>query len=170
MSNIHEEATMKEERYRKGQVVFREGDAGDCLYYVRWGSVGVYTDYGTRSAKKLAVLGIGDYFGEMGLLEHESRSATIVSLDHDTVLNRISDTEFEEFLKENPAKVMDILRRLSHKLRDTTRKYLEICQEVNKSVGSDAKSITEAKVYGFAQSEPLKAVHDSVQAKTNSEA
>lgn len=161
---------MKEERYRKGQVVFREGDPGDCLYYIRYGSVGVYADYGSRDEKMLAELGTGDYFGEMGLLNHEKRSATIVSFDHETVLNRISDAEFEEFFHENPAKVMDIFRQLSHKLRDTTKRYLGICQEVNKTVGADTNAITEAKVYGFEENAELKAVHDSVQASTDAKA
>jgi CRP-like cAMP-binding protein len=161
---------MKEEKYRKKQVVFREGDSGDCMYYIVWGSVGVYIGYGTPSEKKLAELRQGDYFGEMGLLDHEKRSATIVSLDHGTVLNRISDAEFKEFLKTNPAKVMDILRRISHKLRDTTKSYLEICQAVNTSVGAEVDQVVESRTYGFDKNEQLKSVYEDVQANAGDNA
>lgn len=161
---------MKEEKYRKKQVVFREGDSGDCMYYIVWGSVGVYIGYGTPSEKKLAELRQGDYFGEMGLLDHEKRSATIVSLDHDTVLNRISDEEFEEFLKTNPAKVMDILRRISHKLRDTTKNYLEICQAVNTSVGTEVDQVDESEVYGFGKNDQLRSVYEDVRAHEGTDA
>ena len=161
---------MNEEKYRKGRVVFRQGDPGDCLYYIRWGVVGVYANYGEEGEEKLAELRTGDYFGEMGLLDNEARSATIVSLDSDTVLSRISEDEFEEFLRDNPAKVMDILIRLSHKLRDTTKSYLEICQAVDASVGTQSSEVTGSRTYGFEQNRTLKAIHDDVQATTNSKA
>ena len=88
---------MKEEKYRKGQVVFRQGDSGDCMYSIRWGSVGVFANYGEKNEKQLAELRAGDYFGEMELLDHASRSATVVSLERGTVLNRISEDEFDEY-------------------------------------------------------------------------
>lgn len=160
---------MKEEKYRKGQVVFRQGDPGDCLYYIRWGSVGVYANYGKRNEEKLAELRAGDYFGEMGLLDHASRSATVVSLDYDTVLNRISEEEFDEFLHEKPARVVDILQRLSHKLREVTKAYLEICQAVDESVGTQTDVVDETKTYGFDQNEKLKAIYDDMQDVTGTE-
>lgn len=161
---------MKEERFRRRQVVFRQGDPGDCLYYIVWGSVGVYANYGERGEEKLAELRAGDYFGEMGLLDHERRSATVVSLDHDTVLNRISEEEFEEFLRERPARVVDILQRLSHKLRDTTKAYLEICHAVSDTVGAQADQLDEDTTYGFDRNETLRAVHDDMQPATGADA
>lgn len=161
---------MKAEKYRKGQVVFRQGDPGDCLYYIRYGSVGVYVNYGEKNEELLAELGANDYFGEMGLLDHESRSATVVCLERDTTLCRISDEEFEEFLHENPARVVDILRRMSHKLRATTKNYLEICHAVSESVGPQETEVAEQKTYGFAQDETLVAIHDQVQSSAGDEA
>ncbi len=161
---------MTKERYRKGQIVFRQGEPGDCMYYIRWGVVGVYAGYGSGKEEKLAELKAGDYFGEMGLLDHETRTATVVSIEHDTVLGRITEDEFDEFLRENPARVMDILRGLSHKLRDTTKDYLEICQAVSKSVGAQSDEVAESTTYGFDQNETLKAIHDDVYAKASDEA
>lgn len=160
---------MNSEKYRKGKVVFRQGDHGDCLYYIRWGSVGVFVNYGEANEEKLAELRTGDYFGEMGLLDHADRSATVVSLDHETTLDRISEEEFEEFLRDNPARVVDILKRLSHKLRDATRNYLEICQAVGESVGAQADEVSRQESYGFAQNAKLKAIHDDMQATIGAE-
>ena len=156
---------MNEERYRKGKVVFQEGDPGDCLYYIRWGTVGVYSQYGTKGQRKLAELRTGDYFGEMGLLDHEPRSATVVSLDHDTTLDRISEDEFARFLEERPAKVMDILRRLSHKLRDTTKGYLRLCQAIDDSVGPHTEVVGETGSYGFDRDDRLRVAHDAMSEK-----
>ena len=161
---------MDTKKYRKGQVVFRQGDPGDCLYFIRYGSVGVYAHYGEKNEEMLADLHAGDYFGEMGLLDHTVRTATAVSLEYDTTLSRISDSEFDEFLREKPARVVDILQRLSHKLRATTKNYLEICQAVSESVGAQEDKVAESKTYGFAQNETLKAVHDSVHASAGDEA
>ena len=154
---------MKTEKYRKGQVVFRQGDQSDCLYYIRWGGVSVIANYSKTNEEKLAELRSGDYFGEMGLLDHETRTATVVSIEHDTVLGCITEDEFDEFLRENPARVMDILRGLSHKLRDTTRGYVEICQAVSESVGAQSDEVAESTTYGFDKNETLKAIHDDVQ-------
>lgn len=153
---------MEAKKYRKGKVVFWQGEPGGCLYFIRYGSVGVYVNYGETSEEKLAELGAGDYFGEMGLLDHKDRAATVVSLDHDTTLCRITDDEFDEFLHENPARVVDILQRLSHKLRTATKSYLKICQAVNESVDAQEDEVAEAKSYGFAQNETLRAIHDDV--------
>lgn len=158
-----QEVQVNEERFRKGQVVFRQGDPADSMYYIRWGVVGVYANYGQRGEEKLAELRTGDYFGEMGLLDHESRSATVVCLDSETVLNRISEKEFEEFLHDNPAKVVDILGRLSHKLRKATKSYLEICRAVEESVGSQSTVVAESTTYGFERNKTLKAIHDREQ-------
>jgi hypothetical protein len=67
-------------------------------------------------------------------------------------------------MSENPTQVMDILRQLSHKLRNTTKKYLELCKDVESAVGSDTETVDENKHYGFENNERLAAVHDGQEA------
>ena len=153
---------MSSQEYKKKQIVFREGEPGDCMFFIRWGSVGVYKDYGTPRQKQLATLVQGDYFGEMGLLDGETRSATIVALDHQTVLDRIGEDEFAEFLTTNPAKVQDILAQLCHKLRHATQEYLDVCQSVHRSVGERVESVDESSDYHFSKNEQLNAIHSKV--------
>ena len=38
--------------YEKGKVILRQGEKGDCMYYVHSGVIGIYKDYGTNHANK----------------------------------------------------------------------------------------------------------------------
>ena len=49
-----------------GTVLFRDGEPGACMYAVHWGTVGIYSDYGTDSEKLLTKLSANDFFGEIG--------------------------------------------------------------------------------------------------------
>ena len=151
---------MNEERYHRGRIIFREGNRGDSLYYIFYGTVGIYVNYGRDNQRMLAELTTGDYFGEMGLLDGGKRTATAVCLENDTVLDRITEDEFDRFMRENPERVMDIMKRLCHKLRNTTHAYVALCKDVESTVGENAESVDEYENYGFENNERLVAVHD----------
>jgi putative ABC transport system ATP-binding protein len=61
-----------------GDVVIRQGDAGDLFYLIRSGSVDVLINDGTQD-RKVAELKEGQYFGEAALITDEPRNATIVA-------------------------------------------------------------------------------------------
>jgi CRP-like cAMP-binding protein len=69
-------------RFRKGETVFHQGDPGDALFIVASGSVKVVlpSDEGAEPAI-VAVLGAGEFFGELALLDGAPHSATIVALE-----------------------------------------------------------------------------------------
>ena len=125
--------------FNKGEVIFRQGDPGNCMYDIVWGSVGVYAEYGTPNEKKLAELRPGDFFGEMGLLEQSPRSATVVALENDTQVSAIMESDFRDYFAENPAKVFTIMQTLSQKLRRTTQDYLDVCRTVYETVEGEKK-------------------------------
>ena len=159
---------MSDTKYGRRQVVCSEGDVGDCMYYVRWGSVGVYKGYGTKGQTKIAEIGAGNYFGESGLLDGEARNATVVALEKDTMIRTITEDDFVEFMSENPTEVLAILGKMSHMLRNVTRDYMNLCREVAESVGEGEDEVDESSDYGFSRNALLRQVHDDDTAKAPS--
>ena len=124
--------------FARGTVLFREGDPGDCMYELETGSVGIYHDYGGPDEKLITKLinSSSDLklFGEMGLLEHAPRSATVVVLDEGTVLTRISEDEFIAYFTEKPVAVLNLMQQMCNRLRKTTNDYVEACRTVHDAV------------------------------------
>ena len=106
--------------YNTNEIILKQGDAGESMFYVLAGKVGVYLDYGTSSEKELTELCEQQFFGEMSLLNNEVRSATVVALEDDTCLQEISEANFKDFCMEYPEKVFAIMQQLSERLRRAT--------------------------------------------------
>ena len=115
--------------FRKGEIIFREGDEGNYMYAIHGGSVGIYLDYGTAQEKKLTTLYSNSFFGEMGLISDEKRSATAVIEEDGTLLETIREENLEGLFKSNPMKIDMILSHLSHRLRGLTKDYVEACRK-----------------------------------------
>lgn len=113
-----------------GTVVFREGEPGACMYAVHWGSVGVYSKYGTDGEALLTKLGTNDFFGEIGMLCGTPRSATVVALEKGTTLEVIRSEGIREMFQRNPSKVWMILDHLARRLTAVTREYAQVCQDL----------------------------------------
>jgi putative ABC transport system ATP-binding protein len=84
---------MDKEQFPAGAVVVRQGDIGDKFYLVYQGSMEVIIDDGTPNRRLAAPLKEGDYFGEIALLAHEPRSATVVAHE-DCVLYSLGKDDF----------------------------------------------------------------------------
>ena len=80
---------MEQLQFNKGDVVFREGQYGDCFYQINSGAVETVVRFGEADEQKLAELKAGDLFGEMAVFEAYPRSATIVVKEDGTRLTRI---------------------------------------------------------------------------------
>ena len=111
--------------FKPGEIIIRQGDPGDCMFSVQGGNVGVYSDYGTPNEKKLSELVAGDFFGEMSLLDHAPRSATVVVLQPNTFIEVITEDNFKDYFGKSPEVVMNLTMQMCHRLRNTTRKYVE---------------------------------------------
>ena len=132
--------TAKVEKYKKGTVIFKEGEIGDCMYDIHYGTVGIYKGYGTPEEKLLTKLSPDEFFGELGMIEDVKRSATAVVLDDDTTLEIITPADLKDLFSQNPPKVQMILEHVSYRLRKLTREYMAACSLVARvSDGDDAK-------------------------------
>lgn len=119
------------ETYNAGTVIFKEGEAGKCMYIVYGGRVGIYKSYGDSKQVKLTDLYPVSFFGEMGMIADEARSATAVAEIDETFVEIIRPEGLEDMFRESPAKVEMILKHLSYRLRMLTYDYLTACKEIN---------------------------------------
>ena len=113
--------------FKKGQIIFREGDTGNYMYAVHNGTVGIYVNYGTKEENKLTTLFADSFFGEMSLISDEPRSATAVIEENDTTLEIIRADDLEALFEANPLQIDMILTHLSHRLRRLTKDYAKAC-------------------------------------------
>src|SRR6202035_5854339 len=88
--------------YRKDQIVFRQGDPSDAVFYIQSGKVKktVVSEQGKEAV--VAVLGAGDFFGE-GCLAGEALRLSTVSALTKCVIARISKVEITRVIHEEPA-------------------------------------------------------------------
>jgi len=94
-----------------GTVLVREGDAGREFYVIVDG-----TATASVAGEQLAKLGPGDFFGEMSLLEHAPRAATITA-DTDLELLVMDPRSFSSLVGAAPSVGMRMMRTLSERLR-----------------------------------------------------
>jgi len=102
--------------YNDGDVIVRQGKAGDCMYEILEGTVEVLRE---KDGKEicLAVLSKGDFFGEMSIFEREVRSATVramgevraITIDKKTLLRRIS---------EDPSLAFRMIEKMANRIRE----------------------------------------------------
>ena len=125
--------------FKKGDVIFRQGEYAATMYDICAGSVGIYADYQTPDEKQLAVLPAGEVFGEMGLIECYPRSATAVAMEDGTEVHEVSSQEFSAYFQNSPEKVLSVMKQLSKRLRATTKDYQEACRTVYETVEAEKK-------------------------------
>ena len=100
-----------------GQVLFRQGDAGDALYVVAEGSVSVITEGPPRVAHEN--LGEGEFFGEIALVSDEVRNATIEAHSRTGAqLLAIAREVISDLVEEEPQVLQALLRFLRDRLVD----------------------------------------------------
>jgi NTE family protein len=105
--------------YKKGEVVYREGDAADAFYIVISGRLRLFrTEAGAE--RLLTVFHNDDAFGEISLLTGERHSATVQALN-DTLVLRLGKADFDEVINRVPSLVLYLSRLLSRRLRTKER-------------------------------------------------
>lgn len=106
------------EGYGDGEVIVRQGDAGDSLYIVYSGACDVEISSATGSISKVATLLPPAFFGEMSLLTGEPRSAT-VRAHGDTTVFSIGKALFRGVLVNQPEVSEELARVLASRQADT---------------------------------------------------
>ncbi|NBS59056.1 MAG: Crp/Fnr family transcriptional regulator [Betaproteobacteria bacterium] len=105
----------------RGTTIMVAGDPTDSLYIVISGRLKVMLSDAEGKEVILAILGSGEYFGEMGLIDDAPRSASVVSIESCELLC-VAKREFKRCLAENFEMSMAVMRGLVKRLRDADRK------------------------------------------------
>jgi CRP-like cAMP-binding protein len=110
--------SLRAQRLRKKQALFRKGDEGTALYIIKKGKVKIVLPSRVGEEVMLTIFSEGDFLGEMSLLDQKPRSADAVAMEESEVyvLNR---TDFLSFLQKNENAIKCILSCLSERLRKT---------------------------------------------------
>ncbi|MEM6962899.1 MAG: cyclic nucleotide-binding domain-containing protein [Myxococcota bacterium] len=114
-----------EEAYPSGELIFREGEPGEKLYFILEGKIRISRNVSGMGEEALAVLNSGDAFGEMSIIDDVARSAD--ARVHESCRMLVVTREAMEdlmFLHKDLAYeiLWNFVRILSERLRETNDK------------------------------------------------
>ena len=108
-------------RLRSGDMLLREGEMGDEMYIVRSGKIRIFKGRGA-DAVTLAILGPGEYVGEMSLLGEYPRSASAAA-QSDTEVTAIDRHTFRGSVTD-PI-VLDIMHKMADRIRELDKTVVQ---------------------------------------------
>jgi len=111
-------------KFSDGEYIVHQGDAADCMYVIDSGVVEVVGRTDGREVS-LALLGAGEFFGEMGLFEGGVRTAGVRAFG-DAEVGTLDRTRFLARVQEDPSLAYQILHRMSERGRELTLRLYEL--------------------------------------------
>jgi len=102
---------MQEMEYEQGVEIFKEGETGDSMYIIQKGNIRIH-----KGDINLATLNEKEVFGELSLLDTDTRSATATAAT-DCNLYKIDQEPFYELLDERPEVAIGFIKILCQRLR-----------------------------------------------------
>ena len=130
-------------KYAPNTSVFFQGDPSDSLYIVLKGSVKVTQASEDGHEKILDILGSGEIFGELAMLDGHPRSATVTTCEP-TELATISRKDFRDFVETHSEILWKVLASLCERVRKTSTDMLELSsREVPYRVLAALSQLTE---------------------------
>jgi CRP-like cAMP-binding protein len=112
-------------KFPANAAVFRKGEPGDAMFLVLQGELRAGAKVGGREST-LSVMGVGECFGELAVLDESPRSADVVA-NVESVLLKISAAALKRLFKEAPALAAPFLlalnRTITTRVRTLTKRY-----------------------------------------------
>ena len=109
------------ETYHAHDVIFEQETEGDKMYVVGSGQVEIEVKGSSGAVNSVLILGQGQVFGEMALIDKGTRSASVIALQDDTTVYAIAGDEFASLCKNDTAigyiMMRNIAQDLSFKIR-----------------------------------------------------
>jgi CRP-like cAMP-binding protein len=145
---------------KAGEILFEAGDAGTEMFVVRSGAVKIVVN--SRGVEKtLAVLGPGEFVGEMSILTDQTRSATAV-VQEDADLLVVGTRVLEEMIVHNTEIALRLIRKLARRLEaaDALIRVL-LYRDANERVIENLKRL--AKMHNTGEGNPVRFRADYVE-------
>lgn len=105
--------------YKDGDVIVRQGEAGDCMYVIQEGRVQVFVE---KNGKEVLLREPPEgevFIGEMGIFEKQVRSATVRALGDARVLT-LDKKQFLRRVQEDPSLAFLLIQNMSRRIRALT--------------------------------------------------
>src|SRR5207245_10417491 len=174
-------AVAKVRRYAKDDVIFHGDESGDVFCLIKEGQVKVTMISPEGKEIILSMLGPGEFFGEMALLDDEPRSATVVATEA-LELVTIWRSDFLQILGENSTITRKVLAELSQRLRNASNRieslatmdvygrlarfFLDLAREQGKTLDNGYVAVTRpthqaiANIIGMPRETVSRLIHD----------
>ena len=133
-----------------GEVIFREGDAGDTCYVIQSGSVRVIRNHSDGRTITLAELKQGDLFGELAMFDTEHRSATVEAAE-DTAAVALLAVDMRRLLSRHPDMALKLLAAFADRLRQANER---ISRQSFQTVASRVAGVLLGQVESLAGEAP----------------
>jgi CRP-like cAMP-binding protein len=167
---------VREKGYPKGSVIVFEDDPGDALFVIRAGRVKVVLLADDGREVILGLLGVGEHFGELSLIDDQPRSAHVIAMEDSSILV-LRREDFRRRVEANPVVAWALLQELSRRLRradvtignlvllDVPGRIARMLLDASKECGSDLidKPLTHqtiAQVIGASRETVSRALRD----------
>src|SRR3970040_435424 len=105
----------------RGSIIMAAGDPTDSLYIILSGRLKVMMSDADGKEVILSILGPGEFFGEMGLIDDNPRSASVVAIEPCELL-AITRRDFKKCMTDNAEMAVAVMRGLVRRLREADRK------------------------------------------------
>lgn len=103
-------------KFRKNNLIIFEDDVGNSLFIIKQGRVKISRISPDGGEAILAILGMGDFFGELAVIDGQGRSASVTSID-DCELLMLRRSDFMEILERIPKIAISLLKELAGRIR-----------------------------------------------------
>lgn len=150
------EPMMRTRTFPAGANIITVEQPGEAVYVIQTGTVKIHIEQSDGSDVILAMLGPGEVVGEMGPVEEQTRSASVVTLEQTSVI-WMSRTDFRDAILTMPVLAYNLTRVLSRRLRlanahiqslasldvygRVARQILSFAQEYGQKAGSEGVTI-----------------------------
>ncbi|MBN1327128.1 MAG: cyclic nucleotide-binding domain-containing protein [Candidatus Cloacimonetes bacterium] len=133
-------------QFSPGDIIIREGDNSDFIYLIRSGTVKVINHYEKENESVITFLGTGEAFGELGVILHRNRLATVIAIT-DVEVDLIDPEEFNHLLDtELGQRLQPVIRTMAERIRVTGIKLSELGYNIVFNSVSDDNSNRELKL------------------------